>query len=221
MLKEAAKGAAAIVAIGTCAAFGGIPQGQSESDRRGVVSDIIKDKPIINIPGCPPIPVVMTGVLAHYLTFGTIPELDDKGRPDVLLRRHHPRPLLSPAVLRSRQVCQDLRRRRRAQGLVPVRTRLQGPDHVQRLRHHQMESRRELPDGIRSRLPRLFRTGFLGCGRFLHRTVDAGRSAAIHRSRRCGGRRGHRRGGECSPTAARRAPPRPRTKPPTLADLEK
>jgi len=25
--------------------------------------------------------VVMTGVLAHYLTFGSLPELDDKGRP--------------------------------------------------------------------------------------------------------------------------------------------
>ena len=39
------------------------------------VSDIIKDKPLINVPGCPPIPVVMTGVLAHFLTFGGIPEL--------------------------------------------------------------------------------------------------------------------------------------------------
>ena len=45
------------------------------------VSDLIKDKPIINVPGCPPIPVVITGVLSHYLTFGTIPELDDLGRP--------------------------------------------------------------------------------------------------------------------------------------------
>jgi len=41
---------------------------------------VIKDKPIINVPGCPPIPVVMTGVLAHFLTFG-IPDLDELGRP--------------------------------------------------------------------------------------------------------------------------------------------
>ncbi len=33
------------------------------------------------MPGCPPIPVVITGVLAHYLTFGEIPELDALGRP--------------------------------------------------------------------------------------------------------------------------------------------
>jgi hydrogenase small subunit len=45
------------------------------------VGDIITDKPIINVSGCPPIPVVITGVLAHFLTFGTIPELDSLGRP--------------------------------------------------------------------------------------------------------------------------------------------
>ena len=33
------------------------------------------------MPGCPPIPVVITGVLAHFLIFGTIPELDALGRP--------------------------------------------------------------------------------------------------------------------------------------------
>ena len=31
--------------------------------------------------GCPPIPVVITGVLAQYLTFGKLPELDTLGRP--------------------------------------------------------------------------------------------------------------------------------------------
>ncbi len=81
MLQEAAKGAAAIVAVGTCAAYGGIPHANPNPTGAVAVSDIIKDKPIINVPGCPPIPVVITGVLVHYLTFGTIPDLDDKGRP--------------------------------------------------------------------------------------------------------------------------------------------
>ena len=35
------------------------------------------------MPGCPPIPVVITGVLTHFLTFGSIPELDHIGRPKV------------------------------------------------------------------------------------------------------------------------------------------
>ena len=81
MLTECAKGAAAIVAVGTCATYGGIPHANPNPTGAVSVSDIIKDKPIINVPGCPPIPVVITGVLAHYLTFGAIPELDHIGRP--------------------------------------------------------------------------------------------------------------------------------------------
>ena len=80
MLKETAAGAAAIVSVGTCAAYGGIPHANPNPTGAVAVSEIIKDKPIINVPGCPPIPVVMTGVLAHFLTFG-IPELDELGRP--------------------------------------------------------------------------------------------------------------------------------------------
>jgi hydrogenase small subunit len=81
MLTETAANAAAIVAVGTCAAFGGLPHAQPNPTGAVSVSDIIKDKPIINVSGCPPIPVVITGVLAQFLTFGKIPELDDLGRP--------------------------------------------------------------------------------------------------------------------------------------------
>ena len=81
MLRETAANAAAIVAVGTCAAFGGIPGASPNPTGAVSVSDIIKDKPIINVSGCPPIPVVITGVLAQFLTFGKIPELDSLGRP--------------------------------------------------------------------------------------------------------------------------------------------
>jgi hydrogenase small subunit len=81
MLKETAAGAAAIVAVGTCAAFGGLPHANPNPTGAVAVTDIIKDKPVINVSGCPPIPTVITGVLAHFLTFGGIPELDSLGRP--------------------------------------------------------------------------------------------------------------------------------------------
>lgn len=81
MLKQAAADCFAIVAVGSCAAFGGLPNADPNPTGAVAVSDIIKDKPIINVSGCPPIPVVITGVLAHFLTFGTIPELDALGRP--------------------------------------------------------------------------------------------------------------------------------------------
>ena len=81
LLQEAAKGAAAVISVGTCASFGGIPYAKPNPTGAVAVSHIIKDKPIINISGCPPIPAVITGVLAHYLTFGTLPELDEHRRP--------------------------------------------------------------------------------------------------------------------------------------------
>lgn len=81
MLEDAAKGAAAIVAVGTCASFGGIPYANPNPTGARSVEQLINDKPIINVPGCPPIPAVISGVLAHYLTFGTLPELDSHRRP--------------------------------------------------------------------------------------------------------------------------------------------
>jgi len=81
ILKDTAKDAAAIISLGSCAAFGGIPKANPNPTGAVAVSDIVKDKPIINVPGCPPIPVVITGVIAQYLAFGTLPELDVHGRP--------------------------------------------------------------------------------------------------------------------------------------------
>jgi hydrogenase small subunit len=82
ILEEAAEGAAAIIAIGTCAAFGGIPKAAPNPTQAVSVSDIVKNKPIINVSGCPPIPVVITGVLAQVLTFGLDGvEVDHLGRP--------------------------------------------------------------------------------------------------------------------------------------------
>jgi hydrogenase small subunit len=81
MLREAAKDAAAVIAVGSCAAFGGIPAAQPNPTGAVPVSQLVTDKPVVNVPGCPPIPVVISGVLAHFLTFNALPELDPLGRP--------------------------------------------------------------------------------------------------------------------------------------------
>ena len=81
MLMETVEGAAAVVAIGSCAAFGGIPGADPNPTGAVSVMDLVKDKPVINVPGCPPIPMVITGVLAQFLTFGQLPDLDRHGRP--------------------------------------------------------------------------------------------------------------------------------------------
>ena len=81
---RAAKNARAVIAMGTCAAFGGIPA--AENNPTGAVSvpvfmehQNIK-KPVIKIPGCPVHPDWIVGTVVHLLKFG-MPELDDKGRP--------------------------------------------------------------------------------------------------------------------------------------------
>ncbi len=81
MLKQTAEGAAAVIAVGTCAAFGGLPHAAPNPTNAVPVSEIITDKPLINVSGCPPIPAVISGVLAHYLIFGQLPELDALNRP--------------------------------------------------------------------------------------------------------------------------------------------
>jgi hydrogenase small subunit len=80
-LKEVAKGAAAIIEVGSCASWGGIQAAKPNPTKSVSVSDVISGKPIIKVPGCPPIPEVLTGVIMHYLLFGQIPPLDSKGRP--------------------------------------------------------------------------------------------------------------------------------------------
>lgn len=81
LLMKVVEGAKAIMAVGTCAAHGGIPHANPNPTGAVPVSELITDKPIINVPGCPPIPTVMTSVIAHFLTFGEWPTLDSLKRP--------------------------------------------------------------------------------------------------------------------------------------------
>jgi hydrogenase small subunit len=80
-LAEAAAGAALIIAIGSCASYGGI-QAVSPNPTGAVgVRDLVKNKPIINLPGCPPSPHNFLSTVLYYLTLKRLPELDTLGRP--------------------------------------------------------------------------------------------------------------------------------------------
>ncbi len=81
MLMEVAEGAKAIIAVGTCAAYGGLPHADPNPTGAVSVEELITDKPIINIPGCPPIPMVIAGSIAHIVTFDELPKLDSLKRP--------------------------------------------------------------------------------------------------------------------------------------------
>jgi len=78
--KTASEDAAAIFAIGTCSSFGGVQA--AYPNPTGTVSlDKVTDKPVINVPGCPPSEKNIVGTLLHYLLYGTLPALDAFNRP--------------------------------------------------------------------------------------------------------------------------------------------
>lgn len=81
ILEEAAEGAAAIIAWGSCASNGCVQSAKPNPTSATPIHKLLKGKPVIKVPGCPPIGEVMAGVIVHYLTFGRIPELDRLGRP--------------------------------------------------------------------------------------------------------------------------------------------
>ena len=77
---ECAKDSAAVIAIGSCASWGGMPStGPNPSGSAGVAE--ILGKPVVTIPGCPPNPYNFLSTVVHYLTFGKLPEIDQLGRP--------------------------------------------------------------------------------------------------------------------------------------------
>jgi len=80
-LMRVSKHAAAIVAVGSCATFGGVPAAAPNPTGAVGVMDVVKGKPIINIPACPANPANMVGVILHYILTGQIPELDSLLRP--------------------------------------------------------------------------------------------------------------------------------------------
>jgi len=77
-----APGAAAVLAIGTCASFGGIPGG-APNPTNVVTLRTLAGSRVINIPGCPTHPDWVVWTIAQLLA-GTPPALDGQGRPRAL-----------------------------------------------------------------------------------------------------------------------------------------
>jgi hydrogenase small subunit len=87
IVKEAAEGAKAVVAWGSCASNGCIQSSKPNPTGATPIHKVISGKPIINVPGCPPIAEVMAGTIVHLLAFDRIPHLDGLGRPKAFYSR--------------------------------------------------------------------------------------------------------------------------------------
>ncbi len=78
--KDVCPKSAAVIALGTCAAFGGIQAAKPNPGGYKGVGDALGIK-TVNIPGCPPNPVNLVGTIVNYLLLGKLPELDNLNRP--------------------------------------------------------------------------------------------------------------------------------------------
>lgn len=89
VVKAAAK-AKAIICVGACAAYGGIPAAENNPTGSVSVPDFLKGKggsvPLIRLPGCPCHPDWIVGTLVHTIKFG-LPKLDPDGRPEMFFGR--------------------------------------------------------------------------------------------------------------------------------------
>jgi hydrogenase small subunit len=83
-----ARNAQAVVAMGTCASFGGIPSGDPNPTAAISIAEHLEregiDTPVINIPGCPPHPDWLVGTLVSVALYGlekVAGSLDELSRP--------------------------------------------------------------------------------------------------------------------------------------------
>lgn len=87
---RAAGNAKAVISVGTCAAFGGIPAAENNpTGAVGVPTFLANENittPVIRVPGCPAHPDWIVGTLVHILKFG-FPELDALQRPIMFYNR--------------------------------------------------------------------------------------------------------------------------------------
>jgi hydrogenase small subunit len=79
--REVCGNAYATIAAGTCAAYGGIPAAAPNPTGAVGVKDAVPGATVINLPGCPLNPANLTATIVHFLTFGKLPDTDDRGRP--------------------------------------------------------------------------------------------------------------------------------------------
>ena len=80
MVKECAADAAAVIAIGSCASWGGMPSTDPNPTGAASAAEAL-GKPVVTIPGCPPNPYNFLAAVVHFLTFGKLPAVDQLGRP--------------------------------------------------------------------------------------------------------------------------------------------
>ena len=80
-VKRYAFRASHILAVGTCACYGGMAAGAPNPTGAHGVGMRLAGKSVINLPGCPTHPDWVVGTIAYLIANGQPPALDSYGRP--------------------------------------------------------------------------------------------------------------------------------------------
>jgi len=108
ILKQVAGKASAVVAMGACSSFGGVPSARSDirkdtdyrgllftgTEKKGAFSELGIDKPVINLAGCPPNPefglITLGALILGKITPADLPDILDRyNRPTVFFPPDH------------------------------------------------------------------------------------------------------------------------------------
>src|SRR5271169_3623797 len=79
--KEVCSNAAATIAAGACAWYGGLVAAAPNPTGAVGIEQAVPEAKVINLGGCPQNPANTAAVLVHYLTFGELPAVDQYSRP--------------------------------------------------------------------------------------------------------------------------------------------
>jgi quinone-reactive Ni/Fe-hydrogenase small subunit len=80
-VQELSAGAAAVIAAGSCAFYGGVPEADPNPTGAVGVTSVVSGTPVVNVPACPMNPANFVGLILHYTMTGQLPELDSQLRP--------------------------------------------------------------------------------------------------------------------------------------------
>ena len=84
-VEHVARHAGAVLAAGSCAAYGGIPAARPNPTTALGVGEFLRTRgistPVVNLPACPVSSTNLVGTILEYAMFGRLPSVDAYGRP--------------------------------------------------------------------------------------------------------------------------------------------
>jgi hydrogenase small subunit len=79
--REVCGNAAATIAVGSCAVWGGIASASPNPTGAVGVQEAVPGITVVNLPGCPMNVENLTATIVNFLTFGSFPLMDSRNRP--------------------------------------------------------------------------------------------------------------------------------------------